>query len=121
VIFCHEKAINKRQKTEQPTGPVVAQNVTIERTISWPMADVNARIAERNIPIVQDMQSYLAKLSQEKQKEIARLLWLSVPAAAAAKGVGLSAKTVSKWYNRLRERSAADREAEREKLEGRMV
>lgn len=47
---------------------------------------------------------------------MARLFWLSVPAAAAAKAVGLSAKTVSKWYNRLRERSAAEREAELEKL-----
>ncbi len=41
---------------------------------------------------------------------------MSVPAAAAAKAVGLSAKTVSKWCKRLRERIAADREAELEKL-----
>jgi transposase len=46
------------------------------------------------------------------------LFWLGVPAAAAAKAGGLSAKTVSKRYNRLRERIAADREAELEKLEG---
>jgi transposase len=32
------------------------------------------------------------KLSKAKRKEIARLFWLSVPAAAAAKAVGLSAK-----------------------------
>ncbi len=42
---------------------------------------------------------------------------MSVPAAAAAKAVGLSAKTVSKWFNQLRERIAADHEAELEKLE----
>jgi hypothetical protein len=28
-------------------------------TISWPMADVNARIAESILPIGQDIQSYL--------------------------------------------------------------
>jgi transposase len=43
---------------------------------------------------------------------------LSVPAAAAAKAGGLSAKTVSKWCNRLRERSAAEREAGLEKSDG---
>jgi transposase-like protein len=35
------------------------------------------------------------KLPEEKHKETARLFWLGVPAAAAAKAGGLSAKTVS--------------------------
>jgi transposase-like protein len=42
---------------------------------------------------------------------------LSVPAAAAAKAVGFSAKTVSNYYNRLRKRSAAEREAILENVE----
>ena len=53
------------------------------------------------------------KLTRAKHKETARLFWLSVSAAAAARAVGLSAKTVSKWFNRLRERIAADHEAAR--------
>ncbi|MBD3399276.1 MAG: hypothetical protein GF399_02980 [Candidatus Coatesbacteria bacterium] len=84
------------------------------------MADVNARITERNILIDQDMQSYLAKLSQEKQEETARLLWLRVAAAAAARAVGLSANKqqphgaidLQSTYNRPRERRAAARQAE---------
>jgi len=51
-------------------------------------------------------------------REIARLFWLGVPAAATARNLSLSATTVSKWYTRLRKRIAADREAELEKLEG---
>ena len=47
----------KVAENKQPTGTFVAQNVTIERTISWPMADVNARDAEINLPIGQDTRS----------------------------------------------------------------
>jgi hypothetical protein len=60
VIFSH-KWVQKWQKTEQPTGIFVAQNVTTGRTISWPMADVNARIAERILPIGQNIQTYLKR------------------------------------------------------------
>jgi transposase-like protein len=76
------------------------------------MADVNARIAERNIPIGQDIQSYL-----KRSKRDSSFILAESSCAAAAKAVGFSAKTVSKRYNRLRERSAAEREAEPEKLE----
>jgi hypothetical protein len=59
VIFCHKKG-----------GPKVAENRATDRhicypkcnhrvTISWPMADAYARIAERILPIGQDIQSYL--------------------------------------------------------------
>ncbi len=58
-------------ENKQPIGTLAAHNVTIGRTISWPMVDVNARYAARTI------------------------------------------HTESK-----RERNAADREAELEKLEG---
>jgi hypothetical protein len=54
------------------------------------MADVNARIAERILPIGQDIQSYL-----KRSKRDSSFIWLSVPAAAAAKAVGFSAKTVA--------------------------
>jgi len=58
-------------------------------------------------------------LSQEKQKEIARLFWLRVAAAAAARAVGLSANKqqphgaidLQSTYNRPRERRAAPRQA----------
>jgi hypothetical protein len=55
------------------------------------MADVNARIAE----IIFTYRPRYTKLPEEKHKETARLFWLGVPAAAAAKAGGLSAKTVS--------------------------
>ena len=51
-------------------------------------------------------------------KEIARLFWLGVPAVRAAKDLGLHRNTTYRYYKRLRERIAADREAELGKLEG---
>ena len=38
-------------ENEQPTGTSVAQNVTIGRTISWPMVSKNARDTVINIHI----------------------------------------------------------------------
>jgi len=57
-------------------------------------------------------------LSEEKRELIAELFWLEVTAARAAKKVGVHPNTVAKYYRIIRERIAADREAELEKLEG---
>ena len=54
----------------------------------------------------------------EKRCEIARLFWLGVPAVRAAKNLGIHRNTAYRYYKRIRERIAADREAELEKLEG---
>ena len=51
-------------------------------------------------------------------KEIARLFWLGVPAAAAARDLSLNNVTVTRYYRRLRERIATDREAQLSKLHG---
>jgi len=55
-----------------------------------------------------------------KLKEIARLFWLGVPAAAAARDLSLNNVTATRYYGRLRERIAADREAQLSKLHGRI-
>ena len=54
----------------------------------------------------------------KRLKEIARLFWLGVPAAAAARDLSLNKATVTRYYRRLRERIAADREAQLSKLHG---
>ncbi len=56
-------------------------------------------------------------LSEEKRELIAELFWLEVTAARAAKKVGVHPNTVAKYYRIIRERIAADREAELENVE----
>jgi len=58
------------------------------------------------------------ELPPEKRSEIARLFWLGVPAARIAKDLGIHRNTAYRYYKLIRERIAADREAELEKLEG---
>ena len=59
-----------------------------------------------------------SKLSRSQLREIARLFWLLVPAARAAKDLGIGYGTVLKYYNRIRLGIAAEREKELEKLMG---
>jgi transposase len=58
------------------------------------------------------------ELPPEKRSEIARLFWLGVPAARVVKDPGIHRNTAYCYYKLIRERSAAEREAELEKLEG---
>jgi len=58
------------------------------------------------------------KLDRKVEKEIARLFWLGVPAAKAARDLGIHGNTAYRHYKRLREQIAADREAQLEKLHG---
>jgi len=58
------------------------------------------------------------RLGRDRLDEIARLFWLGVPAVRAAKDLGLHRNTTYRHYKRLRERIAADREAQLSKLHG---
>ena len=58
------------------------------------------------------------KLDRKVEKEIARLFRLGVPAAKAARDLGIHGNTAYWHYKRLREQIAADREAQLEKLHG---
>jgi transposase len=58
------------------------------------------------------------KLDRKVEKEIARLFRLGVPAAKAARDLGIHGNTAYRHYKRLREQIAADREAQLEKLHG---
>lgn len=58
------------------------------------------------------------RLKRSQICEIVRLFWLGVPSARAARDLGIHRNTAYRYYKRLRERIAADREAELEKLEG---
>lgn len=57
-------------------------------------------------------------MGAKQLKEIARLFRLGAPAVRAAKDLGLHRNTTYRYYKRLRERIAVDREAQLSKLHG---
>jgi len=57
-------------------------------------------------------------LGPELLNEIARLFWLGVPAAKAARDLSIHRNTAYRYYKQLRERISADRETQLEKLHG---
>jgi len=58
------------------------------------------------------------RLDASVRKEIARLFWLGVPAVRVARDLGIHRNTAYRYYKRIRERIAADREVELSKLDG---
>lgn len=57
-------------------------------------------------------------LSVEVRNEIARLFWLGVPSVRVARDIGIHRNTAYRYYKRIREWIAADREVELSKLDG---